>query len=159
VVPSLNPSHRPARHTGWLILGLGLAGYALACHREVVVSRHGDLLITGAYAHPSAGDAGAAYFRFRNAGPVSDTLKGVTGPDSSTAMIMGTSSGHMTTLSPIVVQPGERVEMQPGGVHVMFSGLKGEYNIGDTMRVTLQFARAGGIQVSAPVVPFGEMPE
>ena len=48
--------------------------------------------------------------------------------------------------------------MQPGGLHVMFSGLTGEYKIGDTLRVRLKFARAGEISIAAPVVPYGEMP-
>jgi hypothetical protein len=146
-----------ARLTGRAILILAVG--AQACRREAVVARQGELVIFVAYAHPSAGDAGAAYVGIRNAGSVPDTLLGVAGPDSSTAMLMGTAAGRMTGLSPIVVQPGERVTMHPGGIHVMLSGLKGQYNIGDSLRLTLRFARAGAVPITAPVVPFGEMPE
>jgi copper(I)-binding protein len=139
-----------------LLFGSVLAG---ACRREHVLARQGDLVITGAYAHPSAGDAEAAYLRMRNEGSAPDTLIGIGGPDPSMAVLMGTTAGRMEMLPPLVVNPGERVIMQPGGLHLMFSGLTEEYRIGDTLRVTLTFARGGQIPVGAAVVPFGEMPE
>jgi len=139
-----------------LVLGAALAG---GCRREQVLARQGNLIITGAYAHPSAGDAGAAYVRFRNAGSAPDTLIGMSGPDPATAMLMGTAGGRMEMLPPLVVNQGEQVVMQPGGIHIMLGGLTAEYQIGDTLRLTLTFARAGQIRIAAPVVPFGEMPE
>lgn len=139
-----------------LLLGTAMAG---ACRREHVLARQGDLIITGAYAHPSAGDAGAAYVRFRNAGSAPDTLIGMSGPDPAMAMLMGTTGGGMEVLPPLVINQGEQVMMQPGGMHVMLGGLTAEYKIGDTLRLTLTFARAGQIRIAAPVLPFGEMPE
>jgi len=65
----------------------------------------------------------------------------------------------MEMLPPLVINQGEQVVMQPGGIHVMLGGLTAEYKIGDTLRLTLTFARAGQISIAAPVVPFGEMPE
>ena len=139
-----------------LLLGTAMAE---ACRREQVLARQGDLIITGAYAHPSAGDAGAAYVRFRNAGSAPDTLIGVNGPDPAMAMLMGTTGGRMKVLPPLVINQGEQVMMQPGGMHLMLGGLTAEYKIGDTLRLTLTFARAGQIRIAAPVLPFGEMPE
>jgi hypothetical protein len=117
------------------------------------------MVVTGAYAHPSAGDAGAAYLRFRNTGSEPDTLLGVRAPDPAIAMLMSTTAGRMEMLPPVVIGPGERVGMQPGGLHIMFSGLTADYKVGDTLRLTLLFARAGDISVIARVVPFVEMPE
>ena len=139
-----------------LLLGAVLAA---GCRREHIVVRQGDLIVTGAYAHPPAGDAGAAYVRLRNAGSAPDTLIGMSGPEPAVAMLMGTSNGRMEMLPPVVINPGEPVVMRPGEMHVMFSGLTGEYKIGDTLPFTLTFARAGQSRVPAPVVPFGEMPE
>jgi copper(I)-binding protein len=130
-----------------------------ACSQKPPLARAGDIALLTAYAHPSAGDAGAAYFRLQNAGTLADTLVAATGPDSSSAMIMGTTAGRMTMAQAVVLNPGETVAMIPGAMHVMFSGLTHEYLIGDTLRVTLRFARAGELHVAAPVVPFGEMPE
>lgn len=123
------------------------------------IARAGDIALLTAYAHPNAGDAGAAYFRLANSGAQADTLLAVQGPDSSTAMLMTTSGGHMQGAPAIVLAPGQTVEMIPGGMHVMFSGLTRDYPIGDTLRVTLRFARAGALAVAAPVVAFGEMPK
>ncbi|MEO8138911.1 MAG: copper chaperone PCu(A)C [Gemmatimonadota bacterium] len=137
-------------------LSLLLAG---ACSQRPPLARVGDIALLSAYAHPSAGDAGAAYFRLKNLGTVADSLVAAQGPDSSSAMIMGTSNGHMTMADAVVLPPGQTVDMIPGAMHVMFSGLTQDYAIGDTLRVTLRFARAGELRVAAPVVPYGEMPE
>ena len=115
--------------------------------------------MNGAYAHPSAGDAGAAYVQLRNAGAAADTLIEAGGPDSSMAMLMTTTAGRMASQGAMVLHPGDRLAMAPGAVHVMFSGLTHEYRIGDTLRVWLRFARAGTVSIAAPVVPYGEMPE
>ncbi len=141
----------------------GLPAVALillaACSQRPPLARAGDIALLSAYAHPSSGDAGAAYFRLQNTGKVADTLVAATGPDSSSAMIMGTTGGRMTMAPAVVLKPGETVAMIPGAMHVMFSGLRHEFLIGDTLRLTLRFARAGELRVAAPVVPFGEMPE
>jgi copper(I)-binding protein len=130
-----------------------------ACTQRPPLARVGDIALLSAYAHPSAGDAGAAYFKLRNTGTVADTLLAARGPDSSSAMLMGTSAGHMTMAADVVLPPGETVAMIPGAMHVMFSGLTRDYAIGDTLRVTLQFARAGELIAAAPVVAYGEIPE
>ena len=139
-----------------LLLGTVLAG---GCRREHVLARQGDVVITGGYAHPSSGDAGAVYVQLRNVGEAPDTLIGLSGPDPAVAMLMGTTGGRMEMLPPLVINPGEQVIMQPGGMHVMLSGLTGEYKIGDTLRLTLTFTRAGQIVIAPPVVPFGELPK
>jgi len=141
-----------------VVSALGLL-LAAACSQKPPLARAGDIALLSAYAHPSAGDAGAAYFRLQNTGTSADTLVAATGPDSSSAMIMGTTGGRMTMARAMVLKPGETVAMIPGAMHVMFSGLTHEYLIGDTLRVTLRFARAGELRVAAPVVPYGEMPE
>lgn len=135
-----------------------LLGVVAACTRRPL-ARAGDIALLSAYAHPSAGDAGAAYVRLSNTGSVADTLTAVEGPDSARAMLMGTTGGRMEMLAAVPLGPGETVAMIPGAMHVMFSGLRRDYAIGDTLRVTLHFARAGALAVAAPVVAFGEMPE
>jgi hypothetical protein len=145
------------RPTSHVLLALGfLAGCA---GERPPIARVGDIALLTAYAHPNAGDAGAAYFRFANSGTTADTLLAVQGPDSSIAMLMTTAGGHMQGMESIALAPGQTVEMIPGGMHVMLSGLTRDYSIGDTLRVTLQFAHAGALAVAAPVVPFGEMPK
>lgn len=43
------------------------------------------------------------------------------------------------------------VQMEPGGKHIMLMQLKRELKEGDTVDLTLEFARAGEITVTAPV--------
>jgi hypothetical protein len=145
-----------SRLAGSLALLLLLAS---ACSEKPPIARAGDIALLTAYAHPSAGDAGAAYFTLRNTGSVADTLLGATGPDTSSAMLMATTGGRMTMAAAVPIKAGETVAMIPGAMHVMFSGLTHEYLIGDTLRLTLRFARAGELRIAAPVLPYGEMPE
>ncbi len=132
---------------------------AAACKQKPPIAQAGNIALLTAYAHPSAGDAGAAYFTLRNSGTLADTLVSATGPDSSTAMLMATTGGRMTMAAAMPIKPGETVAMIPGAMHVMFSGLTHEYLIGDTLRLTLHFARAGDLKIAAPVLPYGEIPE
>jgi copper(I)-binding protein len=141
-----------------LLILAALSTVGLACRRESVLVRQGDVVILGAYAYPSAGDAGAAYLRIANRGSATDTLLAVAGPQGSTGMVMTTTDGRMTTVAGIGLASGETLAMLPGGTHVMFSGLPRSYAVGDTFPLTVRFARAGEVLVPAPVVPYGEMP-
>ncbi len=141
------------------LLLLALVVTACARSRKPPIAQVGDVALLSAYAHPSAGDAGAVYLTLRNDGTSPDTLREVSVPDSATSMLMTTSAGHMQMMPGLVLNGGETVAMIPGGIHVMFGGLKREFAIGDTMRVTLHFARAGSLEVKAVVLPFGDIPE
>jgi copper(I)-binding protein len=138
---------------------LVLAASALACGREPVLARRGDLTLTRAYGVPSTDGAGAAFVRVRNAGATADTLLAVTGPDSTArAALMTTTGGQMQAVSGMVVPAGGALDMTPGGRHVMFSDLGRQYAIGDTLHLVLRFAHAGMMDAAAPVLPLGETP-
>jgi len=47
------------------------------------------------------------------------------------------------------------VELKPGGYHVMFVDLKDPLKQGDHVKVTLNFAKAGTIEVEYPVEAMG----
>lgn len=59
--------------------------------------------------------------------------------------------------SEIIIPAGETVELKQGGLHVMCIGKTGEYAIGDTVPVTLEFAKAGMVEVQAEIIAPGEM--
>lgn len=131
----------------------------LSCGRtSPPLAERNGVQVQAAYAHPSAGDAGAAYFRIANRGNGTDTMTAVTGAGVGTAMVMTTSNGRMSPLGPLTLAPGSSVAMAPGGVHVMFGGLTRDWAIGDTVHLTLRFARAGDLEVAVPVLPYGEIP-
>ena len=47
--------------------------------------------------------------------------------------------------------PGARVELKPGGYHLMLIGLKQALGPGQTVTLTLVFERAGAIKARAEV--------
>ncbi len=51
----------------------------------------------------------------------------------------------------IPVPANGQVELKPGGLHVMLIGLKRDLAAGETVRLTLNFERAGTVTVDAPV--------
>ena len=55
----------------------------------------------------------------------------------------------------IVIPAGGTLELKPGGVHLMCIGKTGEFAVGATVPVTLEFARAGTLEVVAEIVPPG----
>lgn len=52
----------------------------------------------------------------------------------------------------VVVPAGGRVALEPGGLHMMFMGVKTPFRAGDTIPVTLTFEKAGSVEVQFPVV-------
>ncbi len=57
----------------------------------------------------------------------------------------------------VEIKPGETVTLKPGGVHLMILGLKQRLLPGETVPVTLNFAKAGHIDVVLPVQSVGAM--
>lgn len=53
------------------------------------------------------------------------------------------------------LKPGEKVEFKPGGYHVMFMGLKQQLVQGQTFKATLQFEKAGKVEVDFAVEGLG----
>ena len=49
------------------------------------------------------------------------------------------------------IAPGTTVELKPGGLHVMFIGIKAPFKEGETVKATLTFEKAGTIDVEFKV--------
>jgi copper(I)-binding protein len=58
---------------------------------------------------------------------------------------------RMQHVMAIPVPAGDTVRLRPGGYHVMVSNLARRWAVGDTVRFTLAFARAGQLDLAAPV--------
>ncbi len=90
-----------------------------------------------------------------NAGTATDALVGVASDAAATAEIHETYR-HMNMLmmrpvAKINVPAGNKVEMKPGGYHIMLLNLKRDLKAGETIGVTLQFEKAGKIPATATV--------
>jgi copper(I)-binding protein len=55
----------------------------------------------------------------------------------------------------IEIKPGETIEFKPGGYHVMFVGLNKQLMQGGEVRTTLQFEKAGKVDVAFKVEAIG----
>ncbi len=51
----------------------------------------------------------------------------------------------------LVIKPGETVTLKPGGLHLMFLGLKDPLKKGESVKGSLSFAKAGSVPVSFTV--------
>ena len=57
----------------------------------------------------------------------------------------------MREVRKIDVPAGHKVEMKPGGYHLMLLGLKRDLKAGETIGVTLEFEKAGKIPAIATI--------
>ena len=118
----------------------------------------GDLTIDHPYARASAGPArnGAAYLTIRNDGTAADRLVGGAA-DVADKVELHTHINDAGVMrmreveGGIEVPPGEAVAMKPGGLHVMFFGLKQPLKEGESFPLTLTFERAGSVEVTVQV--------
>jgi hypothetical protein len=55
----------------------------------------------------------------------------------------------------LVIAPGKTVKLAPGGLHLMMTDLKSPLKQGEKLPVTLQFEKAGKVQVTLDVQGVG----
>ncbi len=103
---------------------------------------------------------GGGFLTIRNNGRTPDRLVSATSPASGEVQIhtMSMDGGVMKmrqSKDGIAIPAGQSVELKPGGLHLMFVGLKKPFKQGTKIPATLKFARAGSVQVSFAVQPVG----
>jgi len=106
-------------------------------------------------AAPGAPSSAAGYVTLRNRGKAPDALIGGSTDVAERVEVHETRnmSGMMMMekVPKVVVPPGARVELKPGGYHLMLIGLKQALGPGQTVTLTLVFERAGAIKARAEV--------
>jgi copper(I)-binding protein len=117
----------------------------------------GNLTIDGAWARASMAGMkmGAGYLTVTNGGAADDELLAVTTPAADEVQIhrsqMQDGVMRMREVGATSVPAGQRIRFLPGGLHLMFMGLKAPLEAGQTVPVTLQFREAGEVTVSFEV--------
>jgi uncharacterized protein YcnI/copper(I)-binding protein len=122
----------------------------------------GDITISSPWTRATPGGAKVAggYLKVTNNGAAADKLIG------GTTDIAGRVEFHEMAMSDGVMQmrpldqglelkPGQTVELKPGGYHVMFLDLKRQLKQGETVKATLQFEKAGKVEVTFNVAAVG----
>ncbi len=118
----------------------------------------GDIAISGAFTRatlPNAPVAGG-FLTLTNKGAEDDVLVSASSEIARETQIhemaMEGDVMKMRQLEDgLVVPAGESVALKPGGFHIMFMGLNGPLVEGETVPVTLTFAKAGTITVELAV--------
>jgi hypothetical protein len=114
-----------------------------------------------AFAPPTESEA-AGYFTIMNRGRQPDTLIAVTSPIAAGAMLHGQVPDggmvRMVHLDAPVIPARDSFVLTPGGTHLMLMTLEQLPRPGDTIAVTLTFARAGTVNVRMPVRAYGDPP-
>ncbi len=120
----------------------------------------GDLEITSAWTRATlpGQPAGAGYLTIENKGTVPDRLL------SASSLLAPMAQIHEMKMQGDVMKMGElkdglevpaggKVELAPGGLHIMFMGLKDGIKEGDIVKVTLTFEKAGDVEVDLAARP------
>jgi copper(I)-binding protein len=102
-----------------------------------------------------SGGISAAYMLLRNPGDEPDRLLNVKTDAAEIAELHVTQTENdVTSMRPvesIEVPPQGETELEPGGLHIMLMNLKRELKAGDTIKLTLEFEKAGTVDVEAEV--------
>jgi copper(I)-binding protein len=113
-----------------------------------------------ARATPKGAPVGGAYMTITNKGAEPDRLIGVSSPVANQAEVhqMAMDNGVMS-MRPVSggleIKPGQTVVLNPNSFHLMLMGLKQPLTQGERMKATLDFARAGKLDVEFVVESIG----
>lgn len=110
---------------------------------------------------PPAAKTAGGYLSIHNSGSTPDTLQAVEATIAGPVEIhqMSQDNGIMTMRAlagGLEIKPGETVVLKPGGLHIMFMGLKQPLKSGETVPATLIFEKAGRVPVTFMVEKTGE---
>ncbi|MBI0534297.1 copper chaperone PCu(A)C [Roseomonas sp. KE2513] len=101
------------------------------------------------------GGNGGAFLTLRNTGTAADRLVSASSPLARTTEIHETvREGDVMRMRPVTgieIPAGGSVTLRPGGSHVMMTGLSQALRAGSTVPLTLNFERAGAVQVQVAV--------
>lgn len=110
---------------------------------------------------PPGARAAAVYLKVRTHAP--DTLLGASTPVADQAEMHATMQVdgmmHMRPLERLDLAAGESAEFEPGGRHLMLTGLHQPRAVGAQFPLTLRFAKAGELVVQVNVVAPGTAPD
>jgi len=137
---------------------LSLASFSVSAMDYTV----GDLTISKAWtrATPPKARAGGGFIEIVNTGSEDDRLVAAQSDVSGKVELheMAVIDGIMKMREMeggIEIPAGETVILQPGGLHIMFMGLKQSFEEGTTVPVILTFEKAGEVTVELPVAKMG----
>lgn len=133
------------------------ATFALAASALAHDYMQGDIHIKKPWSRPlpAVSTNGAAYMTLMNKGGAPDTLVSASTPAAKKAEVHNhTMEGGMMKMRPVElmeIPPGEPTILQPGGLHIMLMGLTEPLVDGKSFPLTLNFERAGTVEVKVMI--------
>jgi copper(I)-binding protein len=115
-----------------------------------------DIALEEAWARPTVGVApGAVYVTIDNQGGSPDRLIGASTDNAAMAMVhqneVVNGVARMRMAGEINIPAGDRIEMVPGGTHIMLEGLRAPLKTGDRFDLVLKFRESGDKTVKVTV--------
>ncbi len=112
-------------------------------------------------ATPGGSTLTAGFMEIKTAAGVSDKLVAASSPVAGRVEVhTHIKEGDvmkMRRLESVELKPGETRVLAPSGDHVMLFDLKAPLKVGDVVKLTLTFEKAGPVEVEAKVEPIGAM--
>lgn len=134
---------------------IGFAAVVAVCSSQLWA--HGFTVGALEIGHPYAFEApptamsGGGYLTITNTGDTPDRLLDVRADFPKVEIhesVVTDGVGRMLPVDDVEILPGQTVTLQPGGIHVMFMGLKGRPLVeGEKFPATLVFEKAGEVVV------------
>lgn len=133
----------------WAVAGL-LLTLPLAA-----MAQTNQIEVQHAWSRPAmAGHTGVVYLTITDHG-TPDRLVGASSPAAGKAELHETTNDNgvmkMRPVKSLPVEPGKSLTLKPGSYHIMLMDLKHELKAGDSVPVTLDFAKAGQVNAAAMV--------
>lgn len=135
------------------VLAISAAGAALAHDYKAGALKIGH---PWTRATPNGASVGGGYLSVENTGPDADKLVGGTLVGAGRVEVHQMSmEGSVMKMAPVdgglFIKPGETVSLKPGGYHLMFLDLKGQLRKGEMLKGSLEFEKAGKVEVEFKV--------
>ena len=117
-----------------------------------------NIAVTDAWARATVtGQSGsAAYMTIGNTGDGSDRLLSAGSPGAAASLHSSSSEGGVMRMRALPdgleIPAGAKVNLQPGGAHIMLTGLSAPLATGSQFPLTLKFERSGQRKISVRVV-------
>jgi hypothetical protein len=146
--------------TAFLIVAVLAAWAVMPAQAADVTAGSLKIFAPWARATPKGASVGGGYMTITNSGTAPDRLIGgsadVAGSFEVHEMKM---DGGVMKMRPVAngieIKPGQTVTLEPSGYHVMLVGLKQQLKQGEHFKATLEFAKAGKVDVDFTVEGLG----
>lgn len=137
------------------------SGRARAAELKPVMAGNLEISAGWARAMLPGQPTGGGYLTIANKGAEDDRLVGASSPAAAKVEIhsMEVVNDVMVmrpTEGGIVIPAGAAVELRPGGLHLMFLNVSEPFRSGNTVALSLEFEKAGKVEVALPVRKAGE---